>query len=87
VPVPFDWTVVTCSSREAAEAEAQRRQASEPSDAVWIFLHVDGQWAAKRTPADPEAVADPQVAPTPLRSRIGDAIVDFVTDPDVLNQL
>ncbi|MGA2471469.1 MAG: hypothetical protein ABSG64_12370 [Solirubrobacteraceae bacterium] len=51
-PEPFETRVVLCVSREAAEAEAQRQQALDTDDATWIYLHVDGQWAAKRTPTD-----------------------------------
>jgi len=55
----FDWTVVPCTGPEGAEAEAQRRQQGEQSDAVWIFLQVDKQWIARRTPADPDRFEPP----------------------------
>jgi hypothetical protein len=48
----FDWIVIPCTSREAAEAKARRRQATESSDVAWIYLQVDGVWVAKRTPTD-----------------------------------
>jgi hypothetical protein len=49
----FDWILIPCAGREAAEAKARRRQATESSDVAWIFLQVDGVWVAKRTPTDP----------------------------------
>ncbi len=55
----FDWTAIPCASREEAEAEAGRRQATESTDAEWTFLQIDRQWVARRTPADPAAFQPP----------------------------
>jgi hypothetical protein len=73
---PFEWTVVVCSSREAAEAEATLRQATESPLAEWIFLQVDGEWVAKRTPADP-ALYPPQ-PPERLWSKLLDRVLDIL---------
>jgi hypothetical protein len=56
----FESTVIPCASREAAEREAQRRQADDQGDATWIYLRIDGQWAAKRTPTNLVAVEPPR---------------------------
>ena len=51
-PPGFDWQVVPCNTREAAEAEAKKQQAMEREEALWIYLRIKGQWSAKRTPPD-----------------------------------
>jgi hypothetical protein len=48
----FEEIVVPCIGREEAQAEAERRQAEDSAEATWIYLRVDGQWVAKRTPTD-----------------------------------
>jgi hypothetical protein len=55
----FDWITIPCPSRDEAVAEARRRQATEPTAVVWTFLQIDGQWLARREPADPAAFRPP----------------------------
>lgn len=76
----FDWLEVPCASRQAAWAEAKRRQESEPSDIEWIFLQngITKEWVARRTPRNPEEF---QPAPFPeddgpLWMRVGDKAFD-----------
>jgi hypothetical protein len=55
---------------EAAEREARRRQASESPGVEWIYLRVDGEWVAKRTPTDAAFYPAPRL---PLwRGALGD---------------
>src|ERR1700728_2282415 len=35
---PFGWAEIPCVSRTAAETEAERQQAADTPDAVWVYL-------------------------------------------------
>jgi len=78
----FDWAVVPCASREEAEREAERQQQIERGNAVWIYVRVNGEWVAKRTPADPTGQRDPHPSRGWRRGKIVDSVVDAVFDPD-----
>jgi hypothetical protein len=52
----FQEQVIACATREEAEREAARQQALDTDDAIWIYVCIDGQWTAKRTPRDIAAV-------------------------------
>jgi hypothetical protein len=64
----FEEIIVPCSNREEAQAEAERRQAQDTPDATWIYLRIDGEWAAKRTATE---------LPPPHRS-LADAVMDAI---------
>ena len=59
----FDWMMIPCSSREAAEAEARLQQGADTPDAEWIYLQTGKQWVARRTPVDPDSVQRPPRIP------------------------
>lgn len=40
--------VVVCADEQGAKDEAARRQATQGSDAEWIYLRLHGSWVAKR---------------------------------------
>jgi hypothetical protein len=46
----FDSRVIACTSREEAQQEARRQQSQDGDAATWIYLEMNGQWIAKRTP-------------------------------------
>jgi hypothetical protein len=73
-PEQFVWMVVPCASREAARAEAERRQAVDTSEATWIYLRINGQWVAKRTPTDVESE---EWKPRGRADRIASAVINF----------
>jgi hypothetical protein len=82
----FDWAVVPCATREEAAAEADRRQAAEEGDAVWIYLRHGGQWVAKRTPHDPMSARDPVTPKRSVSERVIDTIADAASDPGTFLQ-
>jgi len=73
----FDERVIKCSTREEAEAEAARQQASDNDEATWIYLHVDGEWAAKRTPTNLPV----EKAKHPLVEGVVGEVVGSLLDP------
>lgn len=65
---------IPCADREAAAAEAQRRQQHD-DDAVaeWIYLrNTQRRWVARRTPRDPAA----QTPPRTFRGAVLDTLID-----------
>jgi hypothetical protein len=80
---PFDWTVIPCASREAAEVEAKLQQAVDSADAEWIYVEVDGVWVAKRTPTDLALYPPlPDAGPDPFWKRIAKLVVSILLTPN-----
>jgi hypothetical protein len=79
---PFDWIVIHCDTREAAEAEAKLQQSADTADAEWIYLQVDGRWVAKRTPTDFALwPPDPEQPRPPFWERAAKLVVEFLLAP------
>jgi hypothetical protein len=73
---------ILCADREAAAAEAQRRQ-EQDDDVVaeWIYLRNNqGHWVARRTPRDPAA----QTQPRSFRRSLLDTLIDTFHPEDLL---
>ncbi len=49
--------VIVCADEQSAKDEAARRQATEGSNAEWIYLRLHGSWVAKRYVPGAEAPA------------------------------
>ena len=80
----FDWREIVCANRRAAEAEAEKQQATEDPDEVeWVYLHKEstGEWVARRTPRHIESAPKP---PTSLGKAFVEQSVESLGNLDWL---